>query len=238
MPLFGARRVYDRRRVLEEATRASNRNKPQRAIALYRWVLAVEPNNPELHTRLAPLLADTGQRFDAWHCYQTMARAAVREGRKDKALAIYRDATNRLPRELQAWEGLAHLLAKEGDPEEAIRSLIEGSRRFGKAVHRPEAIHLLRRARSIDAWHFEAVFELARQLARSHQRDEARLLFDGLAQRATGERLRRVCAAQLRMDRTLIAACRWIRSVLRPGEEPAPPAEAGGVVPLPTRFRR
>jgi tetratricopeptide (TPR) repeat protein len=238
MPLFGARRVYDRRRVLEEAARASSRNERQRAIALYRWVLAVEPNNPELHTRLAPLLVDTGQRFDAWHCYHTMARAALREGRKDKALAIYRDATNRLPRELQAWEGLAHLLAKEDDQEEAIRSLIEGSRRFGKAVHRPKAIHLLRRARSIDPWHFEAVFELARQLARSHQRNEARLLFDGLAQRTTGERLRRVCAAQLRMDRTLIAAWRWIRSVLRPDEEPALPAEAGSVMPLRTRLRR
>ena len=238
MPLFGARRVYDRRRVLEEAARASSRNKRRRAIALYRWVLAVEPNNLELHTRLAPLLADAGQRFDAWRCYRTMARAALREGRKDKALAIYRDATNRLPRELQAWEGLAHLLAKEGDQEEAIRALIEGSRRFGKAVRRPEAIHLLRRARSIDPWHFEAVFELARQLARSDQRDEARLLFDGLAQRAAGERLRRVCAAQFRLDRTLIAAWRWIRSALRPEEEPAPPAEAGGVVPLRTRLRR
>ena len=132
---------------MQNRSPTSNRNKRRRAIALYRWVLAVEPNNPDLHTRLAPLLAETRQRFDAWRCYRTMARAALREGRKDKALAIYREATKRLPRELQAWEGLAHLLAKEGDAEEAIRALTEGSRRFGKAVHRPEAIHLLRRAR-------------------------------------------------------------------------------------------
>jgi tetratricopeptide (TPR) repeat protein len=238
MPLFGARRVYDRRRVLEEAARASSRNKRRRAIAFYRWVLAVEPNNPDLHTRLAPLLADTGQHFDAWRCFRTMARAALREGRKDKALAIYRDATNRLPHELQAWEGLAHLLAKEGDQAEAIGILIEGSRSFGKRAHRPEAIHLLRRARSIDPWHLEAVFELARQLARADQRDEARLLFDGLAQRTHGERLRRVRAAQLRLDCSIASAWRWIRCVLRPGEEPAPPAEAGGVVPLRSRSRR
>lgn len=238
MPLFGANRVYDRRRILEEAARASSRNKRHRAIALYRWVLAVEPNNAELHTRLAPLLADTGQRFDAWRCFLAMARAALREDRKDKALAIYRDATHRLPQELGAWEGLAHLLAKEGDPEEAIRVLIEGSRRFGKRVHRPKAIHLLRRARAIDPWHLEAVFELARQLVRADQRDEARLLFDGLAQRAHGNRLRRVRAAQLRLDRTFGATWRWIRCVLRPEEEPAPPAKAGGVVPLRSRSRR
>jgi tetratricopeptide (TPR) repeat protein len=188
-----------------------------------------------LHARLAPLLADTGQRFDAWRCYRAMGRAALREGRKDKALAIYRDAASRLPRELQVWEELAQLLAKGG---EAIRVLTEGSRQFGKSAHRPEAIHLLRRARSIDPWHFEAVFELARQLARSDQRDEARMLLDGLAQRAGGQRLRRVRAAQLRLDRSLAAAWRWIRSLLRPEKEPAPPAEAGGVVPLRTRARR
>jgi len=39
MPLFAAKRVYDRRRVLDEAARASSRNKRRRAIALYRWVL-------------------------------------------------------------------------------------------------------------------------------------------------------------------------------------------------------
>jgi tetratricopeptide (TPR) repeat protein len=238
MSLFGAKRVYDRRRVLDEAARASSRNKRRRAIALYRWVLAVEPHNPELHTRLAPLLAETGQRFDAWRCYLTMARAALREGRKDKALAIYRDASNRLPRELQAWEALAHLLAKEGNSEEAIRALIEGSRRFSGRVHRPQAIHLLRRARAIDPWHLEAVFELACQLTRADQCDEARLLFDGLAQRARGERLRRVRAAQLRLDRTLGAAWRWLRCALRSEQEPAPPAEAGGVVPLRSRSRR
>jgi len=235
MAWFGNNSTYDRRRVLEAATRARARNKRRKAIALYRWVLAVEPNNPELHAKLAPLLADTGQRFDAWQSYRATARAALRESRDDKALAVYRDATERLPREVQAWQGLAHLLAKQGDEAEAIGALIQGSRQFRSHSLRSQAIHLLRRARSIDPWHFDTVLELTRRLIRSDQRDEARMLLDGLANRVGGERLRRIRRAQFNLDRTLAAAWRWMRSAVRPEEEPAPPK--AGVVPLRSRGR-
>lgn len=236
MALFGNNHTYDRRRVLEEAARARARNKRRKAIALYRWVLAVEPNNAELHVKLAPLLAETGQRFDAWLSYRSTARAALRDGREDKAMAIYREATERLPREMQAWQGLAHLLAKQGDEAEAIAVLLEGSRQLRTNFLRPEAIYLLRRARAIETWHFDAVFELARHLIRADQRNESRLLLEGLAERSGGERLRRVRGAQFRLDLTLVAAWRWLRSAVRPEEEPAPTPR--GVVPLRSRARR
>ena len=57
MSLFHSRPRYDRARILEEAARARARNKRWRAIELYRWILAVEPNNADLHAKLAPLLA-------------------------------------------------------------------------------------------------------------------------------------------------------------------------------------
>jgi tetratricopeptide (TPR) repeat protein len=238
MARFGRRHTYDRRRVLEEADRFRARSRRRRAIALYRWALAVEPNNPELHAKLAPLLAETRQRFDAWQSYRATARAALREGRDDKALAVYRDATERLPGEIQAWLGLAQLLAKQGNPAEAIAVLIAGSRHFRRGSARPIAIHLLRRARSIDAWHFDAVLELSRQLTCTHQRHEARMLLEGLAARTGGGQLRRVRSAQFRMDRTLIAAWRWLRAAVRPEAPPVQPSAAGrkaGVVSLHSR---
>jgi tetratricopeptide (TPR) repeat protein len=235
MAPFGNKHNYDRRRVLEEAARARARKKRRKAIALYRWVLAVEPSNPELHIKLAPLLAEAGQHFDAWQSYRAIARAALREGRDDKAMAIYRQATERLPREMQAWQGLAQLLAKQGNDGEAIAVLVEGSRQFRTNFLRPEAIHLLRRARALESWHFDAVFELTRHLKRSDQRQEARMLLEGLAERTGGKRLRRVRGAQFRLDRTLAAAWRWLRSAVRPEEEPAPTPH--GVVPLRSRSR-
>ncbi len=87
---FGRMRNYDRTRILEAAAKARAQKKRKRAVALYRRVLAVERLNAEIHTRIAPLLAETGQNFDAWLSFQIVARAYLRERRADKALAAYR----------------------------------------------------------------------------------------------------------------------------------------------------
>ncbi len=65
MAVLRKKRIYDRLRVLEAAERARSRKKRHKAIELYRWVLAIEPNNVELYAKLAPLLAQTGQNFEA-----------------------------------------------------------------------------------------------------------------------------------------------------------------------------
>ena len=147
MPLFTRKQTYDRQRLLEAAGRARARNKRRKAISLYRWILAVERNNADLHAKLAPLLAETGQEFDAWNSFRSAAQAALREGRDDKALAVYREASQHLPREIQVWTALARLLGKRGEEQEAAETLLEGSRQLRTPYLRPQAIHLLRRAR-------------------------------------------------------------------------------------------
>jgi tetratricopeptide (TPR) repeat protein len=242
MRWFRRRPQYDRARILDAAARARARKRRHKAIELYRWVLALEPQNGEIHARLAPLLAETGQRFDAWCSYKAVARACMRSGHADQALAVYREACVRLPREAQTWQAAARLLAKRGQNREAIETLLEGSRRFRSPRLRPQAIHLLRRARELDPWDFQLVFELARLLRRSGQRPESSLLLDGLAQRCGGERLRRVRGAQLRLAPGLGSAWRWLHAALRPAAEPrggsAGQAGRAGVVPLRIAPRR
>jgi tetratricopeptide (TPR) repeat protein len=235
MALFGGAETYDRTRILDEAARARTRKRRKRAIELYRWALAVEPTNGELHAKLAPLLAETGQRFDAWTSYKATARACLREGRTETALAVFREATTKLPREEHAWEAVARLHHRRGEDAEAVDALLRGSRNFRSRGLRPRAIHLLRRARTLDPWSFEVVMELSRHLARSHQAREARLLLEGLAQRCGGSRLRRVRGAQLRLDPRPVTAWRWLRVALGPTvEEPAapPPQRRSPVVPI------
>ena len=220
--LVGQAAAYDRRKILERAEQAQRAGRTRKAIALYRWVLAVERNNPQLHARLAPLLARTGDHFDAWQSLRRCAEAALRENREERAVALYRDATRMLPRELQAWMNLGRLLAKRGEEREAVAVLIEGSRHFDTRKLRSQAIHLLRRARLVSPWDAECVLALARQLSRSAQREEARLLLEGLASRAPASQLRRVRAAQLRIDGNPASLWRWLRSCFRvPPPEPA-----------------
>jgi tetratricopeptide (TPR) repeat protein len=215
MGWFDRTRPYDRARILEAAAHARARKKRKKAIALYREVLAVERNNAELHARIAPLLAETGQRFDAWMSFRIAARAWLREGRGDKALAVYREAASHLPREIQVWQTIARLQVKHGKQRDAVATLLEGACQFRSRWNWPEAIHLLRRAHEIAPWDFEAVSDLARLLAKSNQPGEARRLLEGLEARSSGERLRRVYAAQFRLDGDLRYAWLWLRAAVR-----------------------
>jgi tetratricopeptide (TPR) repeat protein len=223
IPWWPRRPAYDRARILDDAACARARKKRTRAIALYRQVLAFEPQNAELHAKLAPLLAETGQAFDAWSSFKAVARACLRAGTPDAALAVYRDATLYLPREVQAWQSVARLLYRQRRMREAVETLLEGSRRFRTRWLRPQAIYLLRRAREIDPWEFDVVLELAVLLAHSHQASEAGLLLDALAERSKGTRLRRVRAAQLQVAPGPMGLWRWLCEVWRSDGE-APPA--------------
>jgi tetratricopeptide (TPR) repeat protein len=233
MGLFTRTDAYDRARILADAARAEQKKRRRKAIALYRRVLAFEPENADLHARLAPLLAQTGQTFDALQSYRHAAEGCLRSGRGERAVAVYREAARRLPGELEVWRALGDLLhAQDRDPE-AILALLEGRRQFRSRELRPQAIFLLRRVRQIDAAHVDAVLDLAHQLARSRQVDESSLLLQGLAGRAKGRNLRRIRAAQFRIEPTPSRAWRWLRAALKTsGREEAPRAVA-----RPTAFR-
>jgi tetratricopeptide (TPR) repeat protein len=224
---------YDRSRLLEEAARAAAGKRNARAIALYRWVLAIEPHNADIHLRLAPLLARRRQRFDAWQSYQRAARASLRHGRPDRALAIYRQAAASLPHEVQVWQEIARLQHRAGRTHAAVETLLEGGRALRRARLRAHAIHLLRLARELEPWDFESVHELARLLARSQQREEARILLRELSRRCGGSRLRQVRAQQLRLSPTPGHLLRWVSAALWPAPEPMrSPDERRAVVPL------
>jgi len=224
---------YDRSRLLEVGARAASGRRAAKAIALYRWVLAMEPHNADVHLKLAPLLARRGERFDAWQSFQSAARAFLRHGQPDRALAIYRQAAAALPREVQVWQAIARLQHRAGRAREAVDALLAGSRGLRRRRLRPRAIHLLRLAREIDPWDFDSVCELAHLLARSQQREEARVLLRGLARHCGGARLRRVRAAQLRIAPTPSQLWLWLRAALHPAPEPPrSPETRPAVVPL------
>ncbi len=242
---------YDRSRILDAAARARSKKRRARAIELYRRVLAYEPQNPELHAKLAPLLAETGQGFDAWQSFRAVARARLREGHPDQALAVYREAALFLPQEIQAWQAVARLQHRAGRSREALETLLEGSRNFRTRWLRPQAVALLRRARDIEAWDFEIVLELGKLLASDDQMHEAAMLFEGLVARSQGERLRRVRAAQLRHRPGPRTFWCWLEAALRrdahaPAREreqeeeaPSMPAQiASSVVRLPAARAR
>jgi hypothetical protein len=113
--------------------------------------------------------------------------------------------------------------------------LLEGSRNFRAPYLRPQAIHLLRRARTLSPWNFETVLELAQLLRRTDQREEARMLLEGLGQRSRGRYLRRVRKAELRLDPGISALWRLLRSGLGSQPDDASAVDSQGVVQIHSR---
>jgi tetratricopeptide (TPR) repeat protein len=222
-----ARKNYDRSRILEAAARAAAKQRRHEAIRCYRRVLVVEPGNPDIHRRIAPLLARTKQPFDAWLSFRAAARALLRQGQQDRALALYREAAQHLPRNVEAWCALARLEVKRRRPTQAFEALVQGSRKLGRRADRPRAIHLLRQALELQPRHVEATLELARLLCHSSRREEARLLLESLAASAGGTDRRRACAALLSLFPSLRHVWLWLRSLPRSRRPHAVLAERG-----------
>ena len=210
--LLGGNENYDRTRILRDASRAQARGRIKKAITLYRRVLMVECSNAELHAKIAPLLARTGQYFDAWRSFRTAGRNLERIDRLDHALGTYREALRYLPHEIDAWLAVADLEVKLGRVRDAVKTLTKGRRHFRARHLRPQAICLLRSARTIDPLNGETVIGLARLLAKTKQRDEAELILNELASHSRGHQLRRVRAVQWRMTRTLATSWLWLRA--------------------------
>ena len=101
--MFARNRRYDRARLLAEATRARQKGKAQKAVALYREILGAEPGNVDVHRRLAPLLARTRRHEEAWTSYRRAAEGLEQQGFVERAIGVYREAAHHMPRESAAW---------------------------------------------------------------------------------------------------------------------------------------
>ena len=214
MGLFSRRVQYDRKRLLAEAERARTKRRSRRAVALYRRILIAEPHNADLHARVAPLLAQTGDEFDAWQSYRRASGALMKAKRQDAALALYREATESLPRQIEAWQWVAKLERSRGQRERARDALLGGRQHQRRRRDRPQAIALLRGALDLDPSNLVIVVDLARLLARGHQLAEAQLLLTDMAGKTSGATLRKVRAAQWRIEPSLRHTWYWLREAI------------------------
>jgi tetratricopeptide (TPR) repeat protein len=216
MALLVRTRQYDRRRLLDRAARAAlgrSGRKRRRAIALYREVLEREPHDPDLHRKIAPLLAREGDRDAAGASYRTAVATFVQRGFVDRAIGVVRDAVERMPRELEFWTELSRLELERGRKADAVGALCAGRRVFRGRRDRRAASALLTAAWRIAPDHLEVGLDLALQLRRAGARDRALQVLDGLPL-APARSLRRVRARQLRVAPGLGTLGRYLRARL------------------------
>jgi tetratricopeptide (TPR) repeat protein len=216
MPLFSRRLPFDRKKLLDQAEAAIKKRRYRRAVLLYRQLLAAEPRNPGLHARIAPLLARTGHRFDAWESFRIAGEAPEIADDPARAAKHFEQASRALPRNLDAWRALARARLRYQKPDAALEALREGRLCFRSRRTSSQAIALLRDAREISPWDPKIVLDLARLLARNGQAAEALFLLDAMERRCQGRELRDLRALVLRIDPTFGNIWRWLRSPSKP----------------------
>ena len=215
MKFLHSRKSYDRARIMRQAAGARRRRRPRKAIALYRQVLEVEPNNFDIHRRVAPLLMRIKQFAESKASYVKAAEGLTQQGFEEQATGVYREAVRELPPDVDLCLALSEMQVKRGRAADAVGTLLEGRRRFRRRRDRPRAIRLLHRAHKLDPHRFEIGFDLARLLARVGARDRAGRLLAQLSSQASGGRLRRVRTWQLRLRPTPSNAWRWLCALVR-----------------------
>lgn len=209
---FWRKEPYDRTRTLAQAETARSQGRTDKAIKLYRAVLAKEPNDAVVHGKIAPLLARRKKlRGEALASFRLAAQGQLKAGFTDRANALYVQAAALFPLETELWEEIARLDQVRGRRADAIEALMEGAGHLGKTKPtRLEATRLLRKALEMEPWHLEATLRLARLLARDREKEEALALLEDIAGRVRGRARHRVRRAIFRISPSPANAWRWV----------------------------
>ncbi len=199
---------------LGAAGTARAKGNKKKAIAIYMESLQDNPDDPEIHRKLAPLLAEKKQYNEAWKCFDTAAKAYIDKEHLDKCASMYTQAVRQIPHKCEAWEALADIKLKRGQKKEAFQALCDGRKHFKGRKQRIEAVRLLRKSWDMAPWNYNISFDLATQLLKIKKKDMAIRLLEGLADRTKGKELQAVRGKMFRNAPTFGSLWRWIRALI------------------------
>ncbi len=172
--LFRPGPSYDRGAILREAENHRSRGSIRKAIREYERVLAVDPQDAEVHAKVASLYIRTGRADKAKASLRRVIAHYEKQGFVDKAIAMLRLALKVDRRDLAARVHLADLYLGKALPASALRLLERGRRTFrGKRFLR-QALAVEEKILSIAPDDFRAQISKAGLLAKAGRGCEAR----------------------------------------------------------------
>lgn len=210
--MFGKPRPYNRSETLERAEKARAKGNRKKAITEYRKVLANDPADMAVHQKLAPLLAQTGERDAALKSFVAAAEGQLKQGFAERALAVYSQAASFFPKQERLWHELARLHRERSRRADAVKVYLDAHRHFRAARERATAIAFLRSALELEPLHLDASVQLAKLLKKNGEAADARGVLEALSRQIRGPALKRVRKAQFGLSPTPAALWRWLRA--------------------------
>ncbi|MCE9667051.1 tetratricopeptide repeat protein [Myxococcus stipitatus] len=211
MAFWNRQAVYDRTQVLEAAEKARGRRRIGKAISEYKKILAVDPDDAHVNSRVAPLLFKKGLKDEAARAFSRAARVFSEKGFADKALAMYVQAATHFPLDDKLWSQAAGISSERGRRGDAVKYLMQGASHLARPKgYRQQAVVLLERALELDPHHLGATLALARVLGRMGRKKDGLARLENLASQLGGPALKQVRAAQFRLSPTPASLWRWL----------------------------
>jgi tetratricopeptide (TPR) repeat protein len=173
MKLGGHRADYDRTGILRKAEGFRSRGRVRKAIREYEKVLAVDPQDIEVHSKIAQLYIRAGRKDQAKASLKRVVEWNESEGFLDKAIAMLRVTQGLDRRDLDVYLHLTELYLGKDVKGDALR-LLEGARRaFRRKRFLREAIAVEEKILSVAPDDFRAQVSLVRLLWRVGRKYEA-----------------------------------------------------------------
>jgi len=173
MKLFGRTDYYDRSEILRTAEKCRARGRIRKAIREYEKVLAVDPQDIEVHSKVGPLYIRAGRKDQAKASLKRVIAWYDKQGYVEKTIAMLRLALTLDRRDLAAHLRIADLYLGKTLEGDALRHL-EGARRsFRRKRFLREAIAVEEKILSFAPDNFRAQVRYVRRLWKAGRRREA-----------------------------------------------------------------
>jgi len=173
MKLFGSTTLYDRSESLRKAEQFRSRGRVKKAIREYEKVLAVNPQDIEVHEKIGQLYVRAGRKDQAKASLKRVIAWYDKQGFVEKAIAMLRVTLTLDRRDLAVYVRLTDLYLGKDLAGDAL-GLLEGARRtFRRKRFLREAIVVEEKILSFAPDNFRAQVWLVRRLWKAGRKREA-----------------------------------------------------------------
>lgn len=202
--------AFDRREIAARASEARGKGKRKRAVELYREILEHDPDDHEVHGKVAQLLAESGDLAAAAASFRAGAEGYHRKGFTDRAIALLKQGVTHVPTDADSWIRISEMYVVREKKKDAQKTLADARVMFKRRADLPGAARILDAHLLLEPTAIDVAIDRARIARRLGQRSFGQLLLmDRLAtvDAADRKKLRR---ALFFLRPTPAALVRWL----------------------------